>query len=54
MKKSGNEGITQKGVGVQYKPGVTVRSGDKVSGHGDTKMSTTTGAFSSAVDNKKA
>lgn len=46
------EGITQKGPGVQYKPTVSVRS-DKISGHGDMKMSNTKSAYSNATDNKK-
>lgn len=48
------EGITQKGVGVEYKKGVTVRS-DRVGGHGDMTMAGTQSAYSKAVsDTKKA
>lgn len=49
------EGNTSQGVGVGYKKTVTVRSGDKVSGHGDMTMQATQSAFNSATkDNKKA
>jgi len=48
------EGITQKGVGVEYKKSVSVRK-DRVSGHGDMTMSGTQSAYSkSQNDSKKA
>jgi hypothetical protein len=49
-----NEGITQRGVGVEYKKVVSTRK-DRVSGHGDMKMSGTKEAFNKACkDTKKA
>lgn len=47
------EGITQSGIGVGYKKNVSTRN-DKISGHGDMKMSGTKEAFNKASDNKKA
>lgn len=43
----------QKGVGVESKPTVSVRS-DRISGHGDMKMKGTKEAFSSATSTNKA
>lgn len=48
-----SEGITQSGVGVTYKKNVSVRN-DRVSGHGDQKLSGTKEAFNkSCMDTKK-
>lgn len=48
------EGITQKGVGVEYKKNVTVR-GDRIGGHGDMAMAGTQAAYKKAnTDTKKA
>ena len=51
---SDKEKIVQRGFGTESKSTVSVRSGDKVSGHGDQKFSDTKAAFSNASDNKKA
>lgn len=47
------EGNTQKGVGVESKPTVSVRS-DRISGHGDMQMRGTKEAAAAAVCTKKA
>lgn len=49
------EGITQSGFGVSYNKNVSVRTGDKVSGHGDQQFSDVKAAYNKAQnDTKKA
>lgn len=49
------EGITQRGVGVEYKKNVSVRSDKIKAGDMTSKMSSVTGSFNKAsTDTKKA